>query len=95
MPLSKETVQYVANLSRIALTPEELEKLSQQLQAILGFIDQLSQADIKDISPTSHILPISNVLRNDLPAGSLPVEKALANSPQKKDNFFVVPRVIE
>jgi aspartyl-tRNA(Asn)/glutamyl-tRNA(Gln) amidotransferase subunit C len=95
MPLSPETVKYVADLSRIELTPEELDKLSRQLQAILGFIDQLSSADISGIAATSHILPISNVLRDDSPKKSLPVENTLANAPQKKGNFFVVPKVIE
>jgi aspartyl-tRNA(Asn)/glutamyl-tRNA(Gln) amidotransferase subunit C len=95
MPLSPEIVKYVAQLSRIELTPEELERLSKQLQAILGFIDQLNSADISGIAPTSHILPITNVLREDDPKGSLPVEKAMANTPHKKGNFFVVPKVIE
>jgi aspartyl-tRNA(Asn)/glutamyl-tRNA(Gln) amidotransferase subunit C len=95
MPLSPETVKYVADLSRIELRPDELEKLSQQLQVILGFIDQLSQVDISGITATSHILPISNVFREDILRESLPVEKTLANAPQKKGNFFVVPKVIE
>ena len=95
MSLSKETVKYVADLSRIELAPQDLEKLSGQLQTILGFIDKLASADIKGVEPTSHILPINNVLREDEPAGSLPVEKTLANAPQKKDNFFAVPKVIE
>jgi aspartyl-tRNA(Asn)/glutamyl-tRNA(Gln) amidotransferase subunit C len=95
MSLSPDTFKYVADLSRIELTPQELEKLSLQLQTILGFIDQLSQANIAGIEPTSHILPLSNVLREDNPKGSLPIEETLANAPQKKDNFFVVPKVIE
>jgi len=95
MALSKETVKYVADLSRIELDPQELEKLSLQLQTILGFIDQLNQADIEGIEPTSHILPLNNVLRDDQLKESLTIERTLANAPQKKDNFFVVPRVIE
>ena len=95
MALSKETVKYVADLSRIELDPQELEKLSLQLQTILGFIDQLNQADIEGIEPTSHILPLNNILRSDQIKESLTIERALANAPQKKDNFFVVPRVIE
>jgi aspartyl-tRNA(Asn)/glutamyl-tRNA(Gln) amidotransferase subunit C len=95
MAISKETVQYVADLSRLELNPGELEKLSTQLQAILGFIDQLSEVDISGTAPTSHILPINNVLREDSPRISLPVEKVLLNAPQKKDDFFVVPKVIE
>jgi aspartyl-tRNA(Asn)/glutamyl-tRNA(Gln) amidotransferase subunit C len=95
MPLSKDTVKYVADLSRIELNPEELDKLSHQLQAILGFIDQLNKADITGIEPTSHILAINNILRQDVPKDSLAVAKTLANAPQKIDNFFVVPKVIE
>jgi aspartyl-tRNA(Asn)/glutamyl-tRNA(Gln) amidotransferase subunit C len=95
MPLSPETVKYVADLSRIELEPKEQEELSRQLQAILDFIDQLKLADISDIAATSHILPISNVLREDTPKESLPVETTLANSPQRKGNFFEVPKVIE
>jgi len=95
MQLSKETVQYVAHLARIELKDNELEKLSHQLKDILDFIDKLKSLDVKDISPTSHILPLNNVLRDDTPANSLPVDKALANAPQAEKNFFVVPKVIE
>jgi aspartyl-tRNA(Asn)/glutamyl-tRNA(Gln) amidotransferase subunit C len=95
MALSRETVQYVADLSRIELVPQELEKLARELQAILDFIDQLKDLDISGIAPTSHILPVNNVFRNDTPSPSLPIDKTLANAPDKEDNFFVVPRVIE
>ncbi|MDD4899164.1 MAG: Asp-tRNA(Asn)/Glu-tRNA(Gln) amidotransferase subunit GatC [Candidatus Omnitrophica bacterium] len=93
--ISKETVQYVAHLSRIELKEKELEVLSVQLEAILDFIDQLKEIDIANIPPTSHILPVNNVLREDSPKPSLPTEKVLANSPEKEGNSFVVPKVIE
>ena len=95
MAIDKETVKYAAHLARIELKPKELEKLSQQLQDILDFIDQLKKIDIKDIHPTSHILPINNVLREDCPRESLPSEKTLMNAPVKEGNFFVVPKIIE
>ncbi len=95
MPLSPEIVKYVADLSRIELTPEELNQLSQQLQTIIGFIDQLNSVDVSGITGTSYIFPISNTLREDIPRDSLPVEKTLSNAPRKKGNFFVVPKVIE
>jgi len=95
MAITKDTVKYVAHLARIELVPKELETLSQQLQEILGFIDKLKQVDIKDIPPTSHILPINNVLRDDSSAESLSNEKALENAPQRQGNFFGVPKVIE
>ena len=95
MPLSQETVQYVADLSRIELQPLELRKLSKQLEAILAFIDQLKKADIAGVEPTSHIAGLTNVLRDDSPVASLPIEKTLSNAPHKEGNFFVVPKVIE
>lgn len=95
MSITRETVEYVAHLARMELKPKELEKLSQQLQDILDFIDKLKKVDIKDINPTSHILPINNVLREDKPRESLPVDKVLKNTPGKEGNFFVVPKIIE
>lgn len=95
MAITKETVEYVAHLARIELKSKELEKLSQQLQEILDFIDKLKKIDIKNISPTSHILPLNNVLRQDSLKESLSPQKALENTPQKEGNFFVVPKVIE
>ena len=93
--IDKKTVEYVAALARINLSPQELEKLSGQLQEILSFIDQLNKVEIKDTLPTSHILPLNNVLRSDAPLDSLPVAKTLENAPQKEGKFFVVPKVIE
>lgn len=95
MSIDKETVKYTAHLCRIELQEKELDKLSTQLKGILDFIDKLKQVDVGKIMPTSHILPVKNVLREDSPKDSLPVEKVLANAPQKKGNFFVVPKVIE
>ena len=95
MAIDKQTVKYVAHLARIELQEKELEKLSRQLQDILGFIDKLNKIDIKDISPTSHILPVNNVLREDAPQGSLASGGALMNAPKRQGSFFVVPKVIE
>lgn len=95
MAISKETVDYVTHLARIKLQPNELEKLSNQLQDILDFIDKLKKINIEKILPTSHILPINNVLREDEPVASLASEKILLNAPAKEGNFFVVPKVIE
>jgi aspartyl-tRNA(Asn)/glutamyl-tRNA(Gln) amidotransferase subunit C len=95
MAITKETVEYVAHLARIELKPKELEILSRQLQDILGFIDKLNKLDVTNVSPTSHILPINNVLRDDKQKGSLPVDKALMNAPRRQDSFFIVPKIIE
>ena len=95
MAITKDTVKHVAHLARIDLAAKELETLSRQLEDILDFIDKLKQVDIKDIAPTSHILPINNVLRDDSPRESLSSGQALENAPQKHGNFFGVPKVIE
>ena len=93
--ITKETVQHVAHLARIELSTLELEKLVLQLQDILDFIDKLKKIDIKGINPTSHILPINNVLREDDPSVSLSIDKVLENAPRREGNFFGVPQVIE
>lgn len=95
MAITKETVKYVAHLARIELGTKELEKLSQQLKDIIGFIDKLKKLDAKNISPTSHILPIHNVFRDDSLRKSLSCHKALENAPDKEGSFFGVPKVIE
>jgi len=95
MSLDKKTVEYVANLARIELKADEVEKLYRQLHDIIGFIDKLSQLDTQNTKPTSHILPISNVLREDTPKPSLNPEEALNNAPSKKGKFFSVPKVVD
>lgn len=95
MIIDKETVKYVANLSRIELKEKELDKLAVQLESILDFIDKLKELEVSSVNPTSHILALNNVFRKDTPKGSLPVDIALKNAPRKKDNFFCVPKIIE
>ncbi|MDD4980553.1 MAG: Asp-tRNA(Asn)/Glu-tRNA(Gln) amidotransferase subunit GatC [Candidatus Omnitrophica bacterium] len=95
MGITKDTVKYVAHLARIDLKPKELEKLSHQLRDILKFIDKLKEADVKEVQPTSHILPLKNVFREDAARKSLSSGKALENAPRKEGNFFGVPKVIE
>jgi len=95
MSIDKETVKQVAHLARIELQPNELDQLSGQLHEILGFIDKLSNLNVDQVKPASHILPISNVLRDDQPHVSLSSAKALENAPGKKGNFFTVPKIIE
>ncbi len=95
MSISKETVDYVARLARIELAPNELEKLSSQLETILNFIDRLEKLEVKDVAETSHILPINNVFKPDRPVESLAADQVLMNAPAKQSNFFVVPKIIE
>jgi len=95
MAITTETVEYVAHLARIDLNPQESQILAGQLKDILDFIDTLAKVQIKDIPPTSHILPINNILRPDALRDSLPLASTFVNAPQKEGSFFVVPKVIE
>ncbi|MBU4251885.1 MAG: Asp-tRNA(Asn)/Glu-tRNA(Gln) amidotransferase subunit GatC [Candidatus Omnitrophica bacterium] len=95
MSIDKETIKHVAHLARIELQPNELDKLSGELDEILGFIDKLKYLNLEQVKPASHILPINNVLREDEPHVSLTSEKALENAPSKQGNFFSVPKIIE
>lgn len=95
MAISKEEVKYVADLARIELTDKELDKFSKQLEKILEYIDQLKQVDIKGVLPTSHVLNLKNVYREDKVKPSLNIEEFLKSVQNKEETFFKVPKVIE
>jgi aspartyl-tRNA(Asn)/glutamyl-tRNA(Gln) amidotransferase subunit C len=95
MAISREQVEHVARLARLSLTEEEAERYTEQLNDILGFAEKLNELDTDDVEPTSHVLPMANVLREDERRPSLPREKALANAPDQKDGMFRVPAVFE
>ena len=95
MAISKEEVLKAANLARMELSPQEVELFSGQLESILGFIDQLKEADVSGVSPMNHLLDIRNVTRLDEPGVSLNRDLILATAPQKVKGHFQVPKVIE
>ncbi|GGE26497.1 aspartyl/glutamyl-tRNA(Asn/Gln) amidotransferase subunit C [Marinithermofilum abyssi] len=95
MAISREQVEHVARLARLSLTEEEAERYTEQLNDILDFAEKLNELDTDDVEPTSHVLPMANVLREDERRPSLPREKALANAPDQKDGMFRVPAVFE
>jgi aspartyl-tRNA(Asn)/glutamyl-tRNA(Gln) amidotransferase subunit C len=93
--ISREEVQNVARLARLHLTDEEAERMREQLDAILAYIDKLRELDVEGVEPTAHAVPLVNVMRDDALAPCLPQEQALANAPDRADEFFRVPRIIE
>lgn len=95
MALSSKEVLKVGTLSRIRLTPEEVEKFSSQLSGILDYVDKLRELDTQGVEPLAHALPIHNVLRPDEPRLGLTPEQALAGAPQADGDFFRVPRVLD
>jgi aspartyl-tRNA(Asn)/glutamyl-tRNA(Gln) amidotransferase subunit C len=88
-------LDHVANLARINLTAEEKARFGAQLGDVLGYIALLNEANVEGVEPTAHAFPVVNVWAQDVPEPGLPVEEALRNAPQKRDNMFVVPKVVE
>jgi len=93
--MSDFNIQYVANLARVALTPDEEQRLGQQLTNILGYIEKLKEVDVSQVEPTAHAFPLVNVMRPDVDTGSLPHDEAMRNAPAKAGGLFVVPKVVE
>jgi len=93
MSLSEKDVQYVARLSRLELSAEEVQLYSQQLSSILGYIEQLNKLDTQDVEPLSHVLDLKNVLREDAVKPSLPQKEILANGPEIAAGHFKVPKI--
>jgi len=91
MAISKDEVLHVARLARLALTDEEVERLGAQLNAILDAVGKVSELDLEGVEPTAHPLDLVNVWAEDEPQQSLPVEDALANAPEREQDFFKVP----
>lgn len=94
MSISKKEVEHVALLARLQLAEEEANSYTEQLNSILGWVEKLNQLDVSEIEPTAHVLPMSNVFREDKVTTSFTMEKALANAPDAKDSFFRVPKIV-
>ena len=88
-------VAYVAKLARINLTEAEAKVFQQQLDDVLHYVEKLRQADISDVGPAAHALPVFNVFREDAPREWFTAEQALSNAPRKANGLFIVPRVVE
>ena len=88
-------LEHVANLARIELSDEERARFASQLSDVLAYIAQLSEVDVSGVEPTAHAFPVVNVWAADEAQPGLPVEEALRNAPEKRDNMFVVPKVVE
>lgn len=95
MAAAEIDVNYVAHLARIALSPEEQQKLSDQLGNILGYIEKLKEADVTGVEPTAHAFPLVNVTRRDEVRPSMSNEAALQNAPAKANGLFMVPKIVE
>lgn len=94
MTISKKDVEHIAMLARLYLTEDEKEMFTKQLSQILAHAGKISQLDTSEIPPTSHVLPIKNVFREDVNRPSVSQEEALSNAPKKEKGAFVVPKIV-
>ena len=91
MAITKDEVLHVARLARLALSDEEVERLTEQLDAILEAVGKVSELDLSDVPPTSHPLELVNVLADDEPRPSLPLDEVFANAREREGDLFRVP----
>jgi aspartyl-tRNA(Asn)/glutamyl-tRNA(Gln) amidotransferase subunit C len=94
MKITKKEVEHVADLARLSLSDDELEKMTGQLDTILSYMDTLNTLDTRQVQPTTHVFSVSNAFREDIVQESLSQADAVKNGPQQDGKFFQVPRVI-
>lgn len=93
--ITKEDVQYIASLSRIHLQGDEIERLTKDLENILHYVHKLEKLDVRAVAPTSHVLPLANVYREDEVKPSLPQAEVMKVAVAPHNGFFKVPKVIQ
>ena len=93
--LTAAEVQHIAELAKLALTEEEIERYASDLSAILDYAQQLQEVDTDHIPPTASVLPLRNVMRRDEARPGLEPEEALANAPSQQEGYFKVHAVLE
>ncbi len=92
--ITRDTVHHVAKLARLELSEAEETQLTEQLGAILGYVEQLAAVDTAGVEPTAHALPLANVLRSDAARPSLSQQEVLQNAPAAEAGMFRVPRIL-
>jgi aspartyl-tRNA(Asn)/glutamyl-tRNA(Gln) amidotransferase subunit C len=95
MSVDISTVKRVAHLARIAVNEDEAERMTGELNAILGFVEQLNEVDIEGVEPMTSVTPMKMRLREDAVTDGNIASAVVANAPVTEDNFFVVPKVVE
>lgn len=95
MSVDQATVKRVANLARIAVSDEDLSKMEGELNAILGFVEQLNEVDVTGVEAMTSVTPMDMKKRSDGVTDGSKAADVVANAPENSDNFFVVPKVVE
>lgn len=94
-PIDRATILHVAKLARLNVTDAEADRLTKDMQAILGYVAKLDELDTKDVKPTSHAVHLDTLLRPDTERPSLPLETTMKNAPERIGDGFGVPKIIE
>ncbi len=95
MPISEQEVRHLAQLARLDLSDSEIASRAHDLDAIVGYVAQLTAVDTTGVEPIANVTGLSNVLRQDAPTAMLPTAVALGNAASHSDNAFLVPKVVE
>jgi len=93
--IGKKEVEHVAMLARLRLSPEEIEVYTEQLNAILEYMDKLNELDTHGIETTSYVIFADTPMRDDIVGESIHKEQGLANAPDRESDFFKVPKIVE
>lgn len=94
MSLSRAEVEKVSLLGRLQLTPAELDLMTTQLSAVVGYIEQLKELNTDEVEPMAHAVPTSNVFRDDVVQPSAGRATILSNAPHADGEFYLVPAVL-
>ncbi len=95
MNITRETVLYVARLARLSLSEDEVTRMQRDLDAVLGYVQKLSELDTTGVPPTTHVLDIATPLRSDEVRDVLPVAEVVRNAPEHDESAMIVPKVLE
>ena len=93
MSLSEHDVRHVAMLARLALTDSEVEAMRDDLNSILGHIDEIQHLDLEGVEPMAHAITVTNVTREDVVVAPLSQDEAISNAPQAENGAFVIPAI--
>jgi len=92
---TKFNIEYIAHLARIKLTEQEKTTFGAQLSTVLGYMEKLREVNVDNVEPTSHPLPLVNVMRDDKPEPGLSHTEAMQNAPLQTNDLFIVPKIVE
>lgn len=95
MSVDIATVKRVARLARIAVTDEDAERMTGELNTILGFVEQLNEVDVDNVEPMTSVIPMEMKKRADVVTDGGRADDVVANAPSSDQNFFLVPKVVE